>query len=94
MNFTDEEKTEIINDLKEGIIEVHFTKINDEKRVMTCTLSEAHLPLVEKAEPDEVPKTARKENPTVCSVWDMNAKGWRSFRWDNVTQLTAIKNSI
>ena len=94
MNFTDEGKTEIIQELKEGIIEVQFTKVNGDKRVMTCTLSTAHLPLVEKAEPDELPKTERKENLTACSVWDMNAKGWRSFRWDNVTQITGTKNSI
>ena len=29
-------------------------------------------------------KKVRKVNEEVCVVWDMNAEGWRSFRWDKV----------
>jgi len=32
-------------------------------------------------------KKIRAINPEVCSVWDVNAQGWRSFRWDNVVEV-------
>jgi hypothetical protein len=35
---------------------------------------------------EAVTKPVRKDNPAVQSVWDINAKGWRSFRWENVIE--------
>ena len=27
------------------------------------------------------------QSDKVCNVWDVNAKGWRSFRWANIKQI-------
>ena len=75
--------------LKERDVVVRFTKVNGEERVMTCTLNESVVP------PSPEPKVlaegevaqVKKENTEVCNVWDVNAKGWRSFRWSNVKQI-------
>jgi hypothetical protein len=48
---------------------------------MFCTLNEVHLPAQTDLE-EQVQK--RKENADVVSVWDIEAKGWRSFRKDSV----------
>jgi hypothetical protein len=64
--------------LKNGVVEVTFTKMNGDKRVMTCTLQPSFLP-----EEVETEKT-RKQNDDVLSVWDIDANGWRSFRFDSV----------
>lgn len=64
--------------LKTNVVEVVFTKVNGDKRVMTCTLQPSFLP-----EEVETEKT-RKQNDDVLSVWDIDANGWRSFRFDSV----------
>ncbi len=81
--MNDDQKTEILSNLKTGEVIVTFTKVNGDKRVMTCTLNETVLPPAKKDEP-LTQKKVREINPEVCSVWDVNAQGWRAFRWDNV----------
>ena len=55
---------------------------------MNCTLMEEILP----SNPTEEAKkdTKKKVNETILSVWDIDAKGWRSFRMDTVTQVRQI----
>ena len=72
-----------INELKRGIFEVTFTKINGDKRVMECTLHRKVLPQATKKDPLTETKV-RELNEEVVSVWDVNAQGWRSFRIANV----------
>lgn len=65
---------------------VEFTKLNGDYRKMTCTLDKNIVPA-----PTKDPVTqekVRKVNENVCVVWDVNAKGWRSFRWDSVVSAT------
>lgn len=64
--------------LKTGVVEVVFTKLSGDKRVMNCTLQSSFLP-----EEVETEKT-RKQNDDVLSVWDTEVNGWRSFRFDSV----------
>ena len=77
------ERNKIVEALQEGIVVVSFTKVNGDKRVMTCTLQEGVIPRPAKDDPI-TQKKVRAINPEVCSVWDTNAQGWRSFRWENV----------
>lgn len=75
--------------LKLGVAEVTFTKKDGDQRIMTCTLDNTLLPVVEVVEGVE-PKTPRVlKNPNnTLSVYDINAKGWRSFVVENVTAVT------
>ena len=68
--------------LRKNTVEVTFDKADGTERVMKCTLNEAVLPVVE-VDPDKPAKT-KKNNPDVMSVFDIEAKGWRSFRWDRL----------
>ena len=74
-------KERILEELHTGITVVKFTKSNGELREMKCTLNEAYLP---DPEPDAKEKPARKVNPEVQAVWDIEKKAWRSFRWDSI----------
>jgi hypothetical protein len=47
---------------------------------MLCTTKPELVPYVESTEP----KTERKTNNEACPVYDLEAKGWRSFRWDSI----------
>ena len=70
--------------LHDGEVVVTFNKLNGDKRVMTCTLKEGVIPPATK-EDTASQKKVRKVSEDVCVVYDVNAKGWRSFRWDKVT---------
>lgn len=72
------------NLLHEGNVVVTFNKLNGDERVMTCTLKEDIVPET-KTKDSDTEKKERKPNEDVCVVWDVNANGWRSFRWDKIT---------
>jgi hypothetical protein len=68
--------------LEENTVEVVFTKKDGTERVMNCTLKEDVLPTVQKEiEEDSFTKTKAKD---ALAVWDVDASGWRSFRWDSI----------
>lgn len=71
------------SELKRGIFEVTFTKVNGDKRVMECTLHRRIVPQPTKTDPLTQTKV-REVNTEVVSVWDINANGWRAFRVENV----------
>lgn len=70
-------RDEIVSALVAGVIEVDFTKVDGKNRVMTCTLSEKHVPFKESKK-----TVSRPDN--VLAVWDINSNGWRSFRLENI----------
>ena len=77
--------SELQSQLQSEILEVTFTKVNGDKRIMNCTLMEGILP----SNPtEEVKEDAKKKvNEDVLSVWDVDASGWRSFRVKNITRV-------
>jgi hypothetical protein len=82
-------KDGIIANLKERTCEVTFTTQNGDVRVMQCTLMESALPLAKKDEP-LTQKKVRAVSEEVCVVYDVKAPGWRSFRWDSVTDFKLL----
>ena len=72
---------EMKDSLHKGICKVVFTKKNGDERIMHCTLQESMLPEQIDIE-EQIQK--KKPNPDVLAVWDVEAKGWRSFRWDTI----------
>ncbi|MAD25484.1 MAG: hypothetical protein CMO44_15090 [Verrucomicrobiales bacterium] len=82
-------KENTIAKLVKGEVVVTFNKINGDKRVMTCTLQEGVVPEATKKDPASQ-KKVQKINEEVQVVWDVNAKGWRSFRWANVTEVASV----
>ena len=71
--------------LHSNICTITFTKKNGDERVMKCTLDEQHFPAIQKeaAEVSEV----RQKSAEALSVFDVEAQGWRSFRWDSIIRL-------
>lgn len=78
-----------LSELKRGIFEVTFKKVNGDERVMTCSLHRKILPPATKTDPITETKV-REINENVVSVWDINAEGWRSFRIANVTEFKRL----
>lgn len=76
-------KSEIIESLKNNICKVVFTKVNGEERVMSCTLNESILPIVVKEIEEKAP---REKTQDALAVWDTDKGAWRSFRWDSLKE--------
>jgi hypothetical protein len=81
--MTQEEKDILSERLKSEEVIVKFKKVSGEERTMKCTLQESVIPPATKEDPLSQ-KKVRAVSPEVCSVWDVEANGWRSFRWENV----------
>lgn len=83
---TQENKSHIINELTDNNVIITFTKISGETRIMNCTLQEGIIP---KATKDDQmsQKKIRNISPEVLTVWDVDKKGWRSIRWDNIVKV-------
>ena len=66
----------ISNHLKQGKMEITFTKKNGEIRTLTCTLSPEFLP--------EIKNPDRESSNESLAVFDLESKSWKSFIWDSV----------
>jgi hypothetical protein len=68
-----------------GPTTVIFTKKDGTERTMLCTTNADLVPPVEIKE--GVEKKEKKTNEEVMPVYDIEAKAWKSFRWDSIKQV-------
>lgn len=66
----------LLSVLGQRVVTVTFSKLNGEERVIECTLK-----------PDTIPQVDSKENTKLCTVWDVNQNGWRSFHFDRIKNI-------
>ena len=71
----------LIKTLQEKTAIVTFLKLDGDERIMTCTKS---LNIIPK---ENQPKTDKQAKEGNVNVWDLNAKGWRSFKYDRVKKV-------
>lgn len=73
-----------------GEVTVIFTKKDGTERTMLCTTSPKLVPqVVHETNTDNpidfpIAKKERKVNEDVMPVYDLEAKAWKSFRWDSI----------
>ena len=79
--------------LEQNVVVVDFTKLNGDKRVMTCTLREDIKPPATKTDTMSQ-KKIREMSDAVVNVWDVNAKGWRSFRYDRINSVNIVEEYL
>jgi hypothetical protein len=72
---------ELNNSLREGVLVVTFNKLNGDERVMTCTKKLDLIPEANRPKTEKVPPVGN------ITAWDINANGWRSFKYDRVTKI-------
>jgi hypothetical protein len=73
--------------LQTGIANVTFLKKDGTQRNLLCTLLPSELPAQTDLEEAVQKKTP---NPEVLAVWDLENKGWRSFRYDSVLGFSVL----
>ncbi len=86
------QRDQLLADLRSNIIEVVFTKKDGSTRIMKATLNPNILPPSYKEEIQEE-KDYHKENPDNVAVWDVDAKGWRSFNISTVLSTQLVLTS-
>ena len=75
----------IIKRLLSGTWIVVFTKVEDDSiREMKCSLMEEYVGRKNQ-------KQSKKKSKEVLPVWDIDSKGWRSFRFKNVIAMKAVE---
>jgi hypothetical protein len=84
-NFDKQEDKEWLLCLLRGlVVAVTFEKSDGTERVMNCTINEQYI------KPNENGNKAYKgrKQPVVAQpVWDVDADGWRSFRWNSIKKV-------
>jgi hypothetical protein len=87
------ERDTILDNLRQNVLQVSFTKVNGENRIMRCTLRPDILP-PGYAQVDITEETAfHKTNPDVIACWDVQNLGWRSFRIDSVIYVEDVNGN-
>lgn len=71
--------------LKTNQTTITFTKKDGTERIMNCTTSAEIIP--SSPSNDIEIKREKKPNDDVCCVFDIEAQGWRSFRWDSIKSI-------
>lgn len=80
-------REEIYAKLKEGIVNIHFTKKDGTPRMLQATWNETYLPDLSTAK-KALDESKKEDKPKdYCAVWDMSVKDWRSFRFDSVYRI-------
>lgn len=72
--------------LREGLVEIEFTKVNGESRTMVCTLNEEYIPAInipKEYKDEDILKTGLKKTAEHLPVYEID-NGWRSFRWNSL----------
>ena len=84
-DFSDAEARDWLRDLlKSEVVTLTFTKKDGTKREMLSTLCESRIP---KSEKSTESAGTRKYSEEAQPVYDIEAKGWRSFRWDSLSMI-------
>ena len=86
-------KPDLKNLLEQNVVVVDFNKISGDKRVMTCTLRADMKPPATKTDTMSQ-KKVREMSDAVVNVWDVNALGWRSFRYDRINSVDIVEEYL
>jgi len=73
------DRSEMIQELHDRNCKVIFRKVDGTERTMICTLNEGAID-----NGDIAKREVKSRNDNVIAVWDVENKGWRSFRVDSV----------
>ena len=77
----------LIDMLRHNIVNVTFTKVSGEERVMKCTLRGELIPNAP-TQNGELVIESKAVNSNNVAVWDIEANGWRSFRVASVKSIS------
>jgi hypothetical protein len=78
-------KSEILESLKAGKVDLEFIKADGTLRKMVATLSDDLIVYA------NAPTNSKKQSEFALPVWDTEVNGWRSFRWDSLKLVNGVE---
>lgn len=78
----------IIDQLRSNVLQVTFSKVNGEERIMPCTLQADYMPEILESKINQVDDFS--VNKSVVRAFAIDKQSWRSFRVDNVKAIEVI----
>ena len=87
-------KEKLLEELRENVVEVTFTKANGEERTLICTHRPDLLPDITEKNFDKEKKEAKKVKTPghQIRVYDLEAGQWKSFIFDNLITTQILPN--
>ena len=86
-------REELLERLRSEQSVVTFTTLNGDERIMTCTLTPEYIPPEHMPKSDKPAKELSEKQLENVGVYDINAKGWRSFKVKNVTDVQSMEQA-
>ncbi len=78
----------IVSQLRDNVLQVTFSKVNGEERIMPCTLQSDYMPDLSESKVACVDEFS--VNKSVVRAFAIDKQSWRSFRVDNVKAIEVI----
>ena len=78
----------IVEQLKSNILQITFTKVDGEQRIMPCTLQTDYMPSWSETKVQQIDEFS--VNKSVIRAFAIDKQAWRSFRVENVTQVEVL----
>jgi len=78
----------VLDQLRSNVLQVTFSKVNGEQRVMPCTLQTDYMPELSESKVNQVEDFS--VNKSVIRAFAIDKQSWRSFRVDNITAIEVI----
>ena len=78
-------KSEILESLKAGKVNLEFIKADGTLRKMVATLIDYLIVYA------NAPTNSKKQSEFALPVWDTEVNGWRSFRWDSLKLVNGVE---
>jgi hypothetical protein len=78
----------VLEQLKNNVLQVTFSKVNGEERIMPCTLQTEYMPELSESKVQRVEELS--VNKSVIRAFAIDKQSWRSFRVDNVKAIEVI----
>ena len=79
------DKSGLIEKLKSAVLTIEFTKVDGSNRVMNATLNNQLIPKQGGEKLNSIKRVS--DNPETVIVWDIDANGWRSFKFNSLKKI-------
>ena len=81
-------REDLVDRLKQSVVNVVFTKADGSERTMNCTLKLENIP------EDQHPKSTIKSESDQIHVFDIDIQEWRSFNFSSVKTVNGDSTNV
>ena len=81
-------REDLVDRLKQSVVNVVFTKADGSERTMNCTLKLENIP------EDQHPKSTIKSESDQIRVFDTDVQEWRSFNFSSVKTVNGDSTNV